>query len=155
MKKVLFAFVVLLLAGCNKSDDDNFSKEIQVIRNYEPNSTIEKKIDEPIKFVFELKNVNVKEESLKFITTKSYILSQNSSTVKGNFGRFYEGENGDVVIDEKEVMGTDRGEGIIRNQTLYITYVPKKEGKHEINIGFKRESPSKEFYFPYTRVCKK
>jgi prokaryotic membrane lipoprotein lipid attachment site len=155
MKKILFAFVVLLLAGCNKSDDDNSSKEIQVIRNYEPNSTIEKKIDEPIKFVFELKNINVKEESLKFFTTKSYILSQNSSTDRGDFGRFYEGENGDVVIDEKEVMGTDRGEGIIRNQTLYITYVPKKEGKHEINIGFKRESPSKEFYFPYTIVCKK
>ena len=102
----------------------------------------------------EKQEVEIK-ESLKFITTKSYILSQNSSTVKGNFGRFYEGENGDVVIDEKEVMGTDRGEGIIRNQTLYITYVPKKEGKHEINIGFKRESPSKEFYFPYTIVCKK
>ena len=155
MKKILFAIVVLLFAGCNKSDDGNSSKEIQVIRNYEPNSTIEKKIDEPIKFVFELKNVNVKEESLKFFTTKSYILSQNSSTDRGDFGRFYEGENGDVVIDEKEVMGTDRGEGIIRNQTLYITYVPKKEGKHEINIGFKRESPSKDFYFPYAIVCKK
>lgn len=155
MKKIsLFTFVVLLFASCNKSEDNN-SKTIEVIRNYEPKATIEKKVDEPIKFIFELKNVNVKEESLKFITTKSYILSPGSSTDTGDFGKFYEGENGDVVIDEKEVMGTDRGEGIIRNQTLYITYVPKKEGKHEINIGFKRESPSEEFYYPYTIVCKK
>lgn len=155
MKKILFTFVVLLFAGCNKSDENNSSKEIQVIRNYEPNVTIEKKIDEPIKFVFELKNVNVKEDSLKFFTTKSYILSENTSTDRGNFGKFYEGENGDVVIDEKEVMGTDRGEGIIRNQILYITYIPKKEGKHHINIGFKRESTGQEVYFPYNIICKK
>ena len=155
MKKIfLFIFGALFLS-CSKSEENSSSKEIEVIRNYEPNSIIEKKIDEPIKFIFELKNINVKQEILKFITTKTYILSPGSSTDKGDFGKFYEGENGDIVIKEKEVSGADRGEGTIRNQILYITYIPKKEGEHNIKVGFKRESTGQEVYFPYNIICKK